>query len=323
MLALLAAPAAACDGGPTLLDAPLAEPPDDADDLGLFADVARLEVVDPRAIEYRPAHELWSNGADKRRWVVLPAGEHADATDPEAWEWPVGTLFFKAFSFRADATSAPSPVELRMIRRDSDGYTYAVYRFDADGHATRLPGLTPVPVDVTTADGTLTHEIPSQRQCRQCHEAGRRRTLGLNDLSLADTPVGGDRPEIDRLVELGVADLGGRAPVRIEHPDPDTQAVLAYVWANCAHCHDGSVGPNSSFDLRPAVMLENTIDQPTASEAATEGIRIIPGDPDGSIVYRALADEEGARAMPPVGVQLRDAAAIALFRRFIENLPPP
>lgn len=311
------------DAGPTLIEAPLGDFPASIEQLGIHPDPADLEAVDARALPYAPAHALWTNGSEKYRYVVLPEGETIDASDPERWSYPAGTLIFKTFAYpRADGSMRP--VETRVMRLAEDGdWEFASYRWDPDGRGGSRAALRVAETVPVEAFGeSFEHTIPSERQCRQCHESGQRRTLGLSDRSLAE-PVAGGESELARLVAAGAVELGDRTPLVIpEQADADTRAVIAYVWANCTHCHDGSPGANAAFDLRPEVFLENTIDRDTESEASAAGVRIVPGDPDASVVLSAMVDEDGARAMPPVGIDRRDAEAIALIRRWIAALPP-
>src|SRR5689334_10370137 len=53
--------------------------------LGLYKDEAMKHVADDMR-EYAPAFHLWSDGADKKRWVFLPKGEKIDATRPMDWK---------------------------------------------------------------------------------------------------------------------------------------------------------------------------------------------------------------------------------------------
>src|SRR5687768_3251660 len=70
---------------------------------GLYSDVAALK-VDDRNRSFSPQYPLWSDGATKRRWVRLPAGSQINAADPGKWELPVGTKFWKEFSFNGRKT---------------------------------------------------------------------------------------------------------------------------------------------------------------------------------------------------------------------------
>ena len=101
-----------------------------------------------------------------------------------------------------------------------------------------------------------------------------------------------------------------------------TSQVLGYLVGNCTHCHNGTNGAASSFDLRPEVALRNLIDQPTASSATADGIRVVPGEPEQSVLYLAVrgGSDFEVKDMPPLGVARRDDAAIQLLRNWILEL---
>ena len=106
----------------------------------------------------------------------------------------------------------------------------------------------------------------------------------------------------------------------------ETAWVLGYVTGNCTHCHNGEPDlANSSFDLRPDVFLANTVGRETESSASGLGVRIVPGDPDASVLYLAFTHQDNGtdiKAMPPLGIQLRDVAAGERMRDWISSLQP-
>lgn len=69
----------------------------------------------------------------------------------------------------------------------------------------------------------------------------------------------------------------------------------------------------------------NTVDQPTESETG-EGIRVVPGDPEQSVLYITVveAGTTGYRGpfkvMPPIGADVIDPDASAVLGAWIENL---
>src|SRR5205814_7486285 len=65
---------------------------------GLYASWER-QTIDPANRAYAPAVPLWSDGAQKRRWIFLPAGTRIDSSDMDEWRFPVGTRLWKEFSF--------------------------------------------------------------------------------------------------------------------------------------------------------------------------------------------------------------------------------
>jgi hypothetical protein len=54
----------------------------------LYADFDRLQ-INPRHIAFAPQYPLWSDGATKRRWLSLPPESTIDASEPDAWKFPV------------------------------------------------------------------------------------------------------------------------------------------------------------------------------------------------------------------------------------------
>src|SRR5512137_3035620 len=90
--------AALCALAPSVGSADGASPPPRLADTGLYSDPATL-TVDPRNLPFSPQYPLWSDGAAKRRWIRLPPGATIDASDPDEWDFPVGTRVWKEFTF--------------------------------------------------------------------------------------------------------------------------------------------------------------------------------------------------------------------------------
>jgi hypothetical protein len=277
-------------------------------ELGLYPEVGDPSVVDPRAVAYAPAYALWSNGSDKARYLVLPEGE-AVAVDDAGFDLPVGSALFKTFAFEDDE-GARRYVETRVLVRGEDAWGYGAYQFrDDQREADLLEGKTATEVEVKAHDGSmLTHAIPSTRQCRTCHESSERPVLGFTreQLGLAHDDAGGSA--LAALHDQGVLDAEVEAPEPLA-ADAATADVLGYVLGNCVHCHNGwGEGANSSFDLRPEVMLEHTVGVETEDSASGIGLRIAPGDPEASVLYLAFVGRDngtGVEPMPPLGVRLR------------------
>ena len=65
---------------------------------GLYADIAAKQIA-PGVLSFSPQYPLWSDGARKQRWIALPPGTSVDASDSDAWVFPVGTRLWKEFAF--------------------------------------------------------------------------------------------------------------------------------------------------------------------------------------------------------------------------------
>jgi hypothetical protein len=302
---LLAALAGCGDNVRSFFDDPAIEPlPQRLSELGIDATGGP-----DRVFAYEPVWPLWSSGSDKVRLAFFPAP--IDTSVPDAWVFPRGTTFWKTFAY------GDRPIETRVLRL-LDVPTFDVYTWSDDGSDAVLADITakdPVAVDAGT------HTIPSRIDCRTCHEAGVQPTLGFSELQLGDGALAA-------LDERGLVTQNNPSPERIpgKVSDPLTYRVLGYFTGNCVSCHHAGTGPNNSFDLRHQVALANTIDRPTESSASAAGIRVVPGDPEQSILWLAFARDTTnpeVKPMPPVGIDRGDAEGIELVRAWIESLAPP
>ena len=125
-----------------------AVPPATLECTGLYADLASKTLA-PGVREYAPAYPLWSDGADKRRWIGLPAGSVIDASDPNEWVFPVGTRLWKEFSLQGTAGRDPPVAEGQL----ANFWVNAVYVWNAGavgGPALRRAATSPSAAAPTT-----------------------------------------------------------------------------------------------------------------------------------------------------------------------------
>ena len=211
---------------------------------GLYSDWD-TKTVAPGHLRYAPQYPLWTDGAAKSRWLHLPADSWIDASNPDAWEFPVGTKVWKEFRFHG------APAETRMIERTTEGWRYASYAWRPDGSAT-LVSERGILNSVEIADG-VRHAIPSRTDCTACHEAGPSRLLSVSALQLSSdrdplAPHAEPLPEgavtLQTLVDRGLVrnlpmQLARSAP-RIAAASPVERAALGYLHGNCGMCHTGA-----------------------------------------------------------------------------------
>jgi hypothetical protein len=315
---------------------PGAGPPASLRDTGLYADFEARE-VDPRHIAFAPQYPLWTDGATKRRWVSLPPGTAIDASDPEAWVFPIGTRFWKEFAFDGRR------VETRYLERLADGsWRYASYEWTADG---REAPLAPERgrLAALALEGGGAHAIPAVTDCKVCHQAGRGEVLGFSALQLSPErdplALHGEAagPDLRALVAAGlIVGLPERLltdPPRIAATTPAERAVLGYLHGNCGHCQN-TAGPLRGLGLHlshvgegeaePAVAttVGRPIRKPAPGQSAETRQRVAPGDPERSALAERMASRYPALQMPPLGTAVADREAIALVRRWIADLEP-
>jgi len=289
-------------------------------------------------LPFSPQYPLWSDGAAKRRWIWLPPGTQIDASSPDAWEFPRGTKLWKEFAHG-------SALETRYIERGSDGnWRFGSYVWTADGKDAVLAPVEGIrELAATNAPGAR-YTIPSEGDCRACHEGAPVPVLGFSALQLSPDrdPLA---PHADR--QTGAVDLrslAARDLIRNLPPDllarppriagnPTERAALGYLHGNCGNCHNQE-GPLAVLDMT----LAQRVAAPTASAAVLSSLvgvesqyrppgvpaaeaRIAPGHLDSSVLALRMNSRDPLQQMPPLGSAAVDAEAIALLKRWIEGLP--
>lgn len=331
-----------------------AEPPALPDTLsatGAFSDLRTL-APSPGIYPYEVNAPLWSDGAAKRRWLMVPGdGTNADPVHDRillrgerAWQFPVGTVFVKHFELPLDARD-PTKVrrlETRFLVCDDGGGVYGVtYRWNEEQtDALRLDtGLTEE-IAVRDADGVeqrVTWSYPSPADCLSCHNTSAGHVLGLSNRQLNRDvlyPQTGrtanqlrtfnalsfftPRRKRPRPLHWWTFFGMSRLPAYDDASLPVADRARAYLDANCSHCH------------RPGV-LRTTFDLRFGTPAAEQGLvgaevvdggttLVVPGDPDGSALLKRVDSLYQGMRMPPLGSNVRDEQAVRLLREWITGL---
>lgn len=302
-------PRAVDDSGPASSDgedvvlAPLDQIPTTLQESGFFS-LAKQE--------FEPRWKLWSDDADKQRWIYLPSST-IDNSNIDHWRFPVGTRFWKQF------TRDGKLVETRfMVKYDEPDDAWLFIGFDSNG--------APAPDGVENVRGTG-HDIPDRKTCLGCHANVKTRVLGFSAFQL----------DFDGMFDLDDAEAAGwfatPLPDRKPHfPVPGNaqqQAVLGYFHANCGHCHNSQsplinrpmfrIESDHSNSLSGTRTYQSTVNVPGI---AYGGASIVakPGDPDRSLIYTRMHSTDPKKRMPALGSEIEDAQAVAMIRAWITTL---
>jgi hypothetical protein len=211
---------------------------------GLYAGEGTTR-IDPLNRPFSPQYPLWTDGAAKRRWIRLPKGKAIDGSNLSRWEFPVGTKFWKEFSFDGHK------VETRLLWRVSaKRWVFASYVWnEAQTEATLAPEAG-IPGVVEVAPGKR-HSIPGIADCRACHDSARTEILGFDALNLSDDrdpnaphaePLTREMLTLKTLMDESLIypkrpELID-APPRIAASSPEARAALGYLSTNCGSCHN-------------------------------------------------------------------------------------
>jgi CHRD domain/Dockerin type I domain len=273
-----------------------------------FADLATL-TPHPGMVPFTVNAALWSDGADKIRWIALPFdGTVGSPGSPKIafsesgkWAFPDGTVWVKHFQIKVNETSNEiRRLETRFVVRDSQGNLFGnSYKWRADGSDADLvteDGVADLPLTITKADNstqTQTWKFPRPSECLQCHNNanagdvnGTGQALGVKtrhlngDFSYAST----GRTANQLLTWSSMGMLSVTLPDQPDYPAfdktvalGDTGATLenrlrSYVDANCSFCHQRPGGPGPGWDARYTRAI---LDQNIFGDAANPHIRLV------------------------------------------------
>ena len=309
-------------------------PPQHLRDTGLF-EPGSVTHVRPAILAFSPQYPLWSDGATKRRWIALPPGTSIDASRADAWEFPRGTRLWKEFS-------VGRRVETRFIERLHDGsWRYAAYVWNEAGTDAIL-----APAEgVATRAGGRRYSVPSETDCRACHEGTAVPVLGFTALqlssdrdALAPHAESGNVVDLRALVARGwLRNLPQRLldnPPRIAAASPTERAALGYLHANCGHCHgkpdDAGASapvalllaqytndPDSAGAVLRSLVGASSRFRPAAAQRAA--IIVVPGASHSSVLPLRMRSRDPRVQMPPLGTDVPDSEALALIERWIDH----
>jgi hypothetical protein len=318
---------------------PAAPPqPQRLSETGLFV-AGSTNQVRTELLSFSPQYPLWSDGATKRRWIELPTGSFIDASRPDAWEFPRGTKLWKEFAVGRS-------VETRLIERLQDGsWRFASYVWNEDGTDAVLAPEEGLPSHTVNGDSGRAYPIPSEADCRACHEGAAAPVLGFGALQLSSDrdplaphgePVRPDHINLRTLVDRGLLrnlpqHLVEHAP-KIDASSPIERAVLGYLHGNCAHCHNDS---SEGAGVPVVAKFEQKMEDPRSTElvlgsliGASSRFRepdshaaqlVMPGHSQKSVLVERMRSRDPRVQMPPLGTAIPDEKALALIERWIDR----
>ena len=268
---------------------------------------------------YRLNTPLWSDGAEKLRFVYLPAGQKAQADSDGLLKLPVGAALIKTFKLRGKL------IETRLLLHRPEGWVALPYVWDTDQREARLT-LGGKRIELTGADGQpLSYAVPNKNQCKECHGvAGAVTPIGPKAYNLAPAWLAALQKggKLDR-----VPKLARRIPLwEARDKAPAADAARGYLDVNCAHCHNPQ-GAASNSGLYLGWLERDPIKlgigkRPVAAGRGSGNLDfdIVAGDPAHSILYYRMASLEGGIAMPELGRARVDPAGLAVVERWIGGM---
>ncbi len=320
----------------------------------LFSDALEPRRAANGGTHYQLITPLFTDYAEKYRFVFVPPGKQAAYSSRESLDFPVGTIIAKTFTMPNDFLNEAAGeviIETRLLLHRKDGWATLPYTWREDGTA----------ADLTLAGGTreltwihsdgntrsTNYVIPDANSCKTCHNLTRPETGSGRNMETVVVPIGPkarflnmnnmyDGESVNQLEYMWEQDILAGAPADADSIDtvpawddpslPLEARAKGYLDINCAHCHrPEGFASNSGLSLeywRELGTSYGICKQPVAAGSGSGGLKndIVPGDADASItVYRMASNEPDVR-MPEIGRSIVHDEGVALVREWVNSL---
>lgn len=274
-------------------------------------------------IPFSPISPLWSDGAEKERFLAIPDGTHITLGVDGDFDFPNGSVLMKHFRL------GQKLIETRLFVRHGDG-GWAGYTYEWDDAQT---DATLLPANKTRAMGSTSWYYPSRSECLRCHTGAAGGALGPEVSQLNSNFVyektNRTSNQLRTLEHIGMFDKPLSAPVD-QLPALSAPAGIgaveararSYLHANCSSCHR-PLGGGGDLDLRYSTPLSATnacAIGPQSGDLGVVGAKIVaPGDPAKSILVQRPRRTDSYR-MPPVGTNVVDPLGTTLLDQWVQGL---
>jgi uncharacterized repeat protein (TIGR03806 family) len=283
-------------------------------------------------IGYSLQTPLFSDYAEKQRFISLPKDGKIGIDASGRLNFPVGTALIKNFGY-PDAKGKLQIIETRLLLHRAEGWVALPYVWRADGKDAELKlGGTRVPAAFKKPNGemlSISYAVPNKNQCKQCHST-----------SDAVTPIG---PVLQNM-DFADAVTKKRFLSHFENPDlllvptmarwdnPKSGGIedraLSYLMVNCGHCHKptGSASNSGLFfdDHKGGGAALGIGKRPVAAGRGSGNFDFViePGHPERSILIHRMKSTDPGVAMPELGRATAHDEGIRLLEEWIRGMTP-
>jgi uncharacterized repeat protein (TIGR03806 family) len=284
----------------------------------------------PSLIAYSLGTPLFSDYAEKQRFISLPPYKGIVVYPNGSVEFPVGTTLIKNFGY-ANGAGKLRIIETRLLIHRAEGWVALPYVWRVDGKDAELKlGGMRVPASFTKPSGekmTISYAVPNKNQCKQCHSTGN-----------AITPIG---PVWQNMIFAAESDrkaLTARASfprgvlkseVRWNDPKATVEKrALSYLRINCGHCHKPTGSASNSglfFDDHDSTSVALGIGKrPVAAGRGSGNLDFVvdPGHPERSILLYRMKSTDPGIAMPELGRATVHDEGAKLLEEWIASMKP-
>jgi uncharacterized repeat protein (TIGR03806 family) len=306
---------------------------------GNIADQKPIESIIPYALNT----PLFSDYAEKLRFIQLPKDSTVAYNSTEVLDFPVGTTIIKTFYFPTDFRKPEKDrklIETRLLIHEKTGWKALEYVWNEEQTDAFLEvaGETKTVnyVDKTGKKQSQLYSIPNLNQCKGCHN----RSEKMMPIGPSVRQLNGDYNyseitenqlvhwnKLAKIKDLPAIKDCPKTPVWNK---PETgnldERTRAYLDINCAHCHNPK-GPAMTSGLNLSIHETNEtaigINKSPVAAGRGSGNRdfdIVKGQPDKSILIYRMESTDSGEMMPEVGRKRTHKEGVALVREWIKSL---
>lgn len=325
-------------------------------DYKFFEGALKTQNPSLNVLPYEPASSLFSDYAQKKRFVWMPRGTKATfSADDKVLELPVGAALIKTFYYENVQNSSPAGgiriVETRVMIRKASGWIFANYVWNADqteAYFDLVGSFTDISwKDENNVIKSTSYRIPNEVQCMICHK-----NKDVNGPIEIDTyiPIGikpqnlnfnysyntGSKNQLRKWIENGYLEDNFTLPTAdntvINYNDntrPLELRVRSYLDSNCSHCH----AIDRHCDYRPMrfpfsktggpdgqTNMGVCVDTEDYSFAPSLTKIVKPGNINRSMLFYRLNTTEESFRMPLHGRTVAHDEAVILVQQWINSL---
>ncbi|HKO79733.1 MAG TPA: SO2930 family diheme c-type cytochrome [Chitinophagaceae bacterium] len=285
---------------------------------------------------------LFSNYAEKLRFIKLPGGSKANYTAEGVLDLPKGTVIIKNFYYENDFRKPGKGrriLETRLLVNEENGWTAYPYVwndeqteafYDVAGDIKRVSYI-----NASGKQINIDYIIPNKNQCKGCHiRDNKMQPIGPTAMQLNRDHqyVSGKQNQLSYWQQQGLLN-GLPSLITIDKfPEIDDRSqsldtrARAYLDVNCGTCHHPQGPANTSglflhYDQDASVEL-GIMKSPVAAGrgAGKNSFDIVPGKPHKSILSFRMQTNDPGIAMPELGREQVHKEGVKLIKEWIKQM---
>jgi uncharacterized repeat protein (TIGR03806 family) len=308
---------------------------------GRLADLQPVSSVIPYDIN----SVLFSNYAEKMRFIRLPDGSKAAYAKKGPLDFPKGTVIIKNFYYYNDFKKPREGrriIETRLLVHEENGWTGYPYVWNDEQTEAFYDVAGDVKkVSYKNASGrriNIDYIIPNKNQCKGCHIRGNKmQPIGptAKQLNRDYTYTTGKQNQLSYWQQRGL--LNGLPALQtidkfpaMDDPSQSLDArARAYLDVNCGTCHHPQGPANASglflhYGQDASVELGIMKSPVAAGRGAGKNLfDIVPGKPHKSILSFRMQTNDPGIAMPELGREQIHKEGVKLITEWIKKMESP